>query len=150
MSGFTANLLTGVAELLDTDGVGTWSPSAAYAAADTAISLINLPQAPDKVVCLADYRVTADPALTDSVIGLQVRIRGDRDPRTVMNLSEAVYDCLHGLTHAQLGTAPNRVQVVRIAWQSESTLGPDANGRHERSINFYVMVNRPDPTGRLE
>lgn len=135
-------LLTGLAELLDTAGVGVWSPSAAPGATDVAICLIVLPQSPERIICLTDYPVSADPRLTDAVIGIQVRVRGTDDPAVASDLRDAVYDAIQGQSITTLGTAPNAVVVSSIAWQSEVPLGPDGLGRYERTINYYVRVNR--------
>lgn len=145
MSGFAVNLLSGIGERLETMGVGNWTAGALPAADDILISAIRLPQSPDRVVCLADYPVSATPGMTDTVIGIQARIRGTKDPRVVLDLADAVIDVLHGLRTVQLGTAPNQVKISQMYWQSGADLGPDAVGRYERTINFYVQVNRAGP-----
>lgn len=142
MSGFAVKLLTGVAELLDVAGVGDWTAAGVSDGTGVAIVLTDLPQTPDKIICLTHYDVLAHPSLTDSIQGVQVRVRGDRDPRTSLDIMDAVYDALHALTHVTLGTAPDDVQVGQILWQSSAALGPDANGRYERSSNYYLNVNR--------
>lgn len=149
MPGFTSNLLTGLAELLAAEGAGSWSPSAAYATSATGIVLDVLPSAPDKVICLKDYNDDNDARLTDSVVSVQVRCRGDRDPATVRDMRDDVMAALHARRNTLLGTSPNQVRVAQIVHASSAELGPDANGRHERTINFEIYVNRPD-NDRLE
>jgi hypothetical protein len=143
VSGFTTNLLTGIAEHLYAAGVGVWSPSTPPAADDVLIVHTAFPSVPDQVVCLTAYPVSVAAGLTDAVVGVQVRCRGSRNPRASLDLDDAVTDALNGLRRATLGTAPDDVVVSQIHWQSSTPLGPDSNGRYERSTNFYVQVNRP-------
>lgn len=141
-------LLTGLAELLDSAGVGTWSPGAPPPAGDVAITLIDLPQSPERIVCLTDYPIAADGRLQDVTIGVQVRVRGTTSPGVAADLRDGVFDALNGLGVTVLGTAPDQVAVSAIDWQSELPLGPDQLGRHERVINYYVRC--PRPSARLE
>lgn len=135
------DLLTGVALLLDATAVGVWSPDTPTAAGDIAITVVNLPQEPELVICLTDYPVANDPGITESVIGLQVRCRGNTDPRTSMNMRAAVFDQLHGY-RGQLGSGANTVEVSQIFWQSSAPLGPDGSNRFERVDNYYVQLDR--------
>jgi hypothetical protein len=148
MAGFETSILTGVAELLDEYEVAEWS-SGAVPISEPAVYLGRLPDAPDRALALASYPVAADPWLTDSIVGVQVRVRGTTAPDVARDLASAVFDALHGLHDVELGTGTDRALWVRmIVWQSGASLGPDANGRHERTENYYVHVNRP--SNRLE
>lgn len=134
---FTSDLLTGLAQLLDDAGVGTYSPVAA-STVEPAITVINLPPAPERVICLTDYPVSDDPSLADVIVGVQVRIRGTRDPLVASNIRDDVYDQLHGLA----GVIINGVPVAHIYRQSTIPLGPDGLGRYERTENYYVHASR--------
>ncbi len=142
------DLLVGVAELLDAQGAGDWSgldgpaPTSALA---TAITLRQTPIAPDRSITLTDYAVSASARLTDTITGLNVRCRGDRSPSSASAVAGKVYLALQALGRATLGTAPNQVIVSDIYWQSEAQVGPDANGRSVRSVNYYVRWNRGHP-----
>lgn len=148
MTGPTYKVLSGLAQILDAAGVGTWSPEAAYADGDTGIVLSHLPQTPDKVICLTDYQISADPRLTDGILGVQVKCRGDTDPGTAMDMYDGVYDAWQGLTHFQLGAGDDAIWIGQIVWKSAPPIGPDENGRHERMANYWIYFNRPTP--RLE
>jgi hypothetical protein len=146
--GFETALLTGIAELLDEYGVAEWS-SGAVSTVEPAIYLGRLPDAPDRAIALASYPAAADPWLTDSIVGVQVRLRGTVDPGAVRDLAGAVFDALHGLYGIELGTGTDHALWVQmIDWQSGAMLGPDRNGRQERAENYYVTINRPST--RLE
>lgn len=141
------DLLVGVAELLDTAGAGTWNGlgvAAATGPTDTAIALRQTPPDPDRSITLTDYPVTSNARLTDTVTGVNIRVRG-RTPSQASATAAAVYAALHALGRTALGTAPNVILVTDAYLQSEAQVGPDNNGRAVRSINYYVSWNRPHP-----
>lgn len=139
--GWTSRLLAGIAELLDTAGIGVWRPDGtAYAAGDTAIVIRAIPQAPDRLITLAAYPVgSTAPGIADHTTGVQARLRAGPDPRECDDLADAVFDQLDGLAETTLGG----IAVVQMWRQSYTSLGHDANGRWERSENFYVQAMRP-------
>lgn len=138
---FTTDLLSGIAQLLEDTGQGTWKPTGAYATDDpTPIIIKSVPASPDRVITLSEYSVSDDPTLSDSVKGLQVRFRAGRDPRTVDDMADDAFDVLHGLQGVELSTG---VLIVQSYRQSSALLGADDNGRHERSDNYYLTVHRP-------
>jgi len=61
VTGFETNLLTGIAQLLATAGLGVWRDTGIYTAAETGIVFDTVPQAPDRVITLTDYVVFDDP-----------------------------------------------------------------------------------------
>lgn len=144
---FTETLLVGIAELLDAGGAGVWSASDPYdpASGSAIITLVEIPQEPQRVICLTDYPVEDDPGTTEGIIGLQVRTRGDRNPMTARRLADGVFYLLHGLTGLTFGSGPNAVSVAHIYRESATPIGPDSQGRHERSESYYVHVNRAGP-----
>lgn len=142
MSGWTTNLLGGLAQLLADAGVGTWHPDGSpYVAGDTAIVIAALPPAPDRAVALAAYPVSDHVSQADVTVGVQVRVRAGRDPREVQDLDDAVFEALHGLEELVLGG----VSVVQIYRRSSAALGQarDPNELWERSSNYYVDAMRP-------
>lgn len=142
-----SDLLDGLCELLATAGVGTWSPNTAVGTS-TSVPVIAQQATPPESplsITLNLYDVQQDAALTDQIIGLNVRVRGDRRPQTARNIAHQVWLALHALGRQMLGTAPNQVIINDIFWQSEVELGPDENQRFERSINYYVRMNVPHP-----
>lgn len=136
--GFRTNLLTGIAEYLHEHYVGTWSPAGPYQPADTAITSDVLPQAPDKAISLTLYPVQ-DDGTTDTIIGLQCRVRGSINSRTTdKDILDALFDNLHDLQDVSLGGIP----IVRVWHQSGAALGPDSKNRAEHTANYYIQCTR--------
>ncbi|MBQ0974565.1 hypothetical protein KBZ00_26055 [Streptomyces sp. RK31] len=131
------DLLRGVAELLDTQGVGTYDETGPLPAGSTGIVLGRLPDGPDRALALTTYPVGDDDS-TDSITGVQVRIRAGTNPLDVLDLSDAVFNALH---NRRSWTA--RGVRVEISWRnSEAWIGQDQQGRMERSANYYVRTVR--------
>lgn len=141
------DLLTGVAEHLHDSGIVNWTGEVAPAASTgglPALTLRQLAPTPVFMVTLFDYRVSANARLTDSVIGLNVRIRSDAGPSRASLIGGQIFLALHALGHFRFGIGTDReLRVTDVQWQSESQLGPDTSGRHERSANYYVLLNQP-------
>lgn len=134
--GFTVNLLTGLGELLAAAGVGKWGGS--FATTDTAIVVDSLGASPDKGVALTLYDVDDGP-MTDSVVGLQCRVRGTPNNRAAAkDIIDSLFDTLHDLKNTEIGGIP----VVRIWKQSGANLGPDSSNRPEHTVNFYIQLTR--------
>ncbi|MEU4171022.1 minor capsid protein [Streptomyces sp. NPDC026665] len=139
MSGEThdADLLVGVAELLDTEGVGTYSPTAVLAADATGIVLGKMPDGPDRALCLTPYPV-ADDDSTDCVTGIQVRMRAGTDPTAVVQLANDVFTALHN----RCSYYAHGVR-VEISWRnSQAWIGQDSRGRMELVSNYYFRTVR--------
>ncbi|WP_104088024.1 minor capsid protein [Arthrobacter sp. GMC3] len=137
--GFNTNLLIGIAELLDASGVGAWSVTGAYNLTDTAITADVLPQKPDGAIALALYPVQDDGGTTDSIIGLQCRVRGQPGNRTTdKDILDGLFDTLHDLQNVTISGIP----IVRIWHQSGARLGPDAANRLEHTANYYIQCTR--------
>jgi len=133
-----ADLLVGVAELLAAEDVGTWSPTGALPAGGTGIVLGRMPDGPDRVLALNPYPV-ADDDSTDSVTGIQVRMRAGTDPLAIVQLANAVFTVLHN----RRSWDAHGVQ-VEISWrQSQAWIGQDSRGRMELTGNYYFRTVRP-------
>lgn len=142
MSGFQTNLLVGIAVHMQTNSLGTWSTSGKYTLAQTGIVLGVIPQFPDSIITLSAYGVEDDPALSDSVLGVQVRCRWTgQDPRLVDDLADSIFMLYHGKMGLVLTTG---ITIVQCRRQSGIvSLGQDANGRWSNVQNFYCSVHRP-------
>jgi hypothetical protein len=142
-TGFTTKLATGLAELLATSGVGEWAPSSQRAGAPVPwITIGDLPETPDQVICLTPYDATPPSAGSDRLVPVQVRTRGDRLPATAVDLQDAVYEVLHGRRRTLLGTMPNQIMVVQILRRNAAQLGKDELGRWQWVSTYDVSVNR--------
>lgn len=138
--GWTSRLLTGLAELLDAEGIGDWNPSGLYTAGQTGILIRAIPPAPDRIITLAAYPAGANlPGLADHQVAIQIRPRAGQDPRDCDDLADAVHDLLDGAEGLTLGG----IAVVQAWRQSYTSLGDDANGRWQRSENYYLDAMRP-------
>ncbi len=137
--GFTSDLLAGIAQKLDADDVAVWKPTGTYLDNEIGIVLGVPTQSPPSLIALAAYNNNDDPALSDSTLMLQARVRGpDADPRKADDLADAVFDALQGLR-----ATVNGVRIVYGKRNSTYPLGIDGNGRHERTDNYDLMVHRP-------
>lgn len=139
--GFTSDLLVGVAQLLDADGVAVWDPTGTYANTDVGIVIGPPSQSPPSLVALAVYNSSDDPATPDSTVFLQVRTRApDDDPRKADDLDDGVFNALQGLR-----ATINGIRLVYGKRNSSAPIGIDSNGRQERTSNYELMVHRPSP-----
>ena len=144
MSGFKTDLLTGLAAYLATPSSGlgaTYRATGAYTKLQLGIVLGGLRPEPDRQLALTAYPVTDDPALSDSVLGVQIVSRWEgRDPRPSDDLDDAVFSLLHGRQRLVLSTGVTIVQILRV---SGAPLGWDENQRRSVSSNYYVTAYRP-------
>lgn len=131
--------LDNIARLLDTAGVGTYSPDDVLPADATPIELVSFGPDADTALCLTTY---AGPE-PDHVNGweyprLQVRVRAS-NPNVALDLDRAAYVALQGLSAAlHDGTALQDC----YALQSDPTpLGVDDNGRHEFTRNYQLSTD---------
>ncbi|MDQ1738104.1 MAG: hypothetical protein QOH56_4355 [Pseudonocardiales bacterium] len=131
--------VTGIAELIAGANIGIWTPTGVYTPGQIAITIRATPESPDDLIVLTPYPVFDHPELNDSTIGLQIRTRGGKDPRTVDGRDDAIFDLLEGLRDVTVGGTP----VVLISRQSSLPLPQDANQRWERSSNYYAQVAWP-------
>ncbi|WP_042170089.1 minor capsid protein [Streptomyces sp. NBRC 110035] len=139
MSGGThdVDLLVGVAELLAAEGVGTYDPSGALPADGVGIVLGRVPDSPDRVLGLTPYPV-ADDDSTDSVTGIQARMRAGTNALDVVQLANNVFTVLHNRCSWDV-----RGVWVEISWRnSQAWIGQDSRGRMELVANYYVRTVR--------
>lgn len=146
MSSWESDLLVGIAELLDGQGVGTYRATGTYAADETAIVFGELPTSPDRAIGLALYNGAADePTQNLSHPRLQLMVRGGRGlPLDAGDVATAAFMVLQGVEHRDYGTA-HLVQALRV---SAVPLGVDDNRRTQRADNYQLDVNTPHSAGR--
>jgi hypothetical protein len=134
------DLLTGIAVLLDAEGLGTYSPDDVLPDDATAIVLARVPDTPDRVICLTPYPV-ADDDTANAITGIQVRMRAGTDPTALVQLGNDLFGLLHNRQHYTAGTAR-----VQLSWrQSQAWIGQDDRGRMELTANFYFRTTRSGP-----
>ncbi|MGW3191593.1 phage tail terminator protein [Streptomyces ardesiacus] len=135
-----ADVLRGVAELLDVQGIGRYDPAAVLPADVTGIVLGKVPDGPDRVLGLTTYPV-ADDDSTDSVTGVQARMRWGTDAAGLVSLADDVFNVLHNRRSYSL-----RGVWVEISWRtSQAWIGQDTRGRMELTSNFYFRTVRSGP-----
>ncbi|MEH0428847.1 minor capsid protein [Streptomyces stelliscabiei] len=140
MSTHDADLLQGVAELLDAENVGTYDPSGVLLAGATGIVLGKMPDGPDRALGLTPYPVSDDDS-TDSVTGVQARMRAGTDPVAVVQLANDVFTVLHNRRSYDA-----RSVRVEISWRnSQAWIGQDTHGRMELVANYYFRTIRSGP-----
>lgn len=133
-------LIHGIASLLDSNGVGTWSTTVAYPAADVGIYDGRIGAQTVEGVGLVVYPVS-DPVTSDSVVGIQITIRSATQAG-VRDRGEAIFDTLHALWGYQIPSGPRIDHMLR---RSSADLGIDENGAYLRTDNYYLTVNHPTP-----
>jgi hypothetical protein len=135
-----ADLLRGAAELLDAEGVGVFDPDAVLPADSTGIVLGKVPDGPDRVLGLTPYPV-ADDDSTDSVTGIQARMRWGTDAAGLVTLADGVFNVFHNRRSYLL-----RGVWVEISWRnSQAWIGQDTRGRMELVANYYLRTVRSGP-----
>lgn len=147
MTGWTTRLLIGLAEHLAGAGIVRWQDTGAYTPAGLPpVFLRALGDAPDIAVALAAYGdpENEDAGLSDVVQAVQIRTRGTRDPVTVDDLADQIWDEIHGAEMLRLGTGDEQVATTLIRRRSTAALGIDASGRYERVCNYYIQASRPN------
>lgn len=144
------DLLVGLAEHLGASGVGVWgglNGAVQSVGGLPGIALFQIPSAPALVIALNTYRVDANARITDSIIGVNVRVRSDTGPARASSIAQQVFLALHALGRYRLGAATDHeLRITDVQWRSEASIGPDGAGRHERSANYYVLLNEPGTT----
>lgn len=109
----------------------------------------SMPSTPGVAVILTVYDDGREP---DSLLGydeprMQLRVRGDADPRTSRRKCAAIRSELHGLGPI---TLPNGIELIlSVSLQNApASLGVDTSGRHEHVCNFR-MEHRSVTTHRV-
>jgi len=132
-------MLEGIARYLHDKGIVTFDPNGISGD----IFMETMPQQPRDAVALmstgGDEPLVRHPFDTRK---FQVLVRGGADPRPPLARAEAIYDALQGLAGV---TLPDGTYVVAIGAVQAGPirLGPDENGRHMFSLNFWARVHAP-------
>lgn len=144
MTGFTNDLLVGLAGLLNTAGVAVYKPTG-YLAGDTAIFLKNLGDSPDRAVAITAYATVDEVKVNQTTVRVQFWCRGiPNNTLDVDDLGDAIFALVQGMENVDFGTA-HVIQAYRV---SSGQLGIDTNNRSERSDNYQFDLNVPVTAGR--
>ena len=133
---FEVELVTGVGELLMSEGVGAWGAS--FGVDDTAIVLGAIPQAPVRAIGCTPYPVTDRGDVGHDVHAIQFYMRAE-SLVAVMDLREAIRSCLQNRSDFTVGGH----RVSRSWRQVASPLGPDENSNERLADSYYFMTGRP-------
>lgn len=133
---YETDLMTSVAELLDSLGIGEWKPTGAYEdSSEPMIVIRDVPDTERPLITLSTYPVTDSWGWDDHITGLQVRVRcPGSNPTDADDLDAAIYDVLHGMHGTELGGH----RISKIGRASGASIGKDENERWARSSNYYV------------
>lgn len=142
----TSDIVTGFATTLSAGSVCTYrSDGSTYLSTETALTVSLMPQTPDRCIALYPYTISDDPVLAMGRHAMQLRFRGNPgDPLDVMNLRDAAYAVLQGLTRLTWGT----VYVDQIARNSSISNGQDDSLRFEYFDSYYFDVDLPVTANR--
>jgi len=144
---FTTDLLTGLAQQLHDNSIGTYRATGAYLASETAIVFKDMPVSPDRCIVLNTYVPVANdsPNIPVSLIAIQARVRGNASqPLDPDALRDAIYNLLHGQMHRTYSTC----HANHITHYSTVPMGKDGSKRWEIAVNFYADVDLPPTTNR--
>lgn len=139
-------LLTAVAELLDTAGVGVWSPAAATYGPDDVVIFRGTERTVDNPQIILNWVDTEQhPEITQGTGILQVAIKGAAgQPGSVDDIGYAVFAALHGLTDEPAGPAV----IVQCLRRNSVPMGQDDKLRKERADQYDVDVEWPPTSHR--
>ncbi|MCK9896974.1 minor capsid protein [Frankia sp. AgB32] len=139
------SLAEGVAGWLGGNVPGlTWqSDGSAYPDGTVGIYAEQLPSGPDVAVAV----LTSSGQPSDSLLGwdmpaLEVRVRGDRDPRTSQGIAQQIYSALHGLADVELPDGTWLGLAVCLD-SGPTTSAPDEQGRWQWVVGVDLQVLAP-------
>ncbi|MFD6416006.1 minor capsid protein [Streptomyces sp. NPDC060194] len=133
----TPDLVVGIAELLDTEGIGVYDPDQPLPLGATAIVIGPVPPEPAAVIGLTPYPV-ADDDTDQAITGVQARFRADAGTLAVLTLADEVFRVLHARRHYVAGGVS-----VALSWRnSQAWIGQDTRGRQELTANYYLRTTR--------
>lgn len=141
MSDWLKRLRYGVGEATaaESGGLLTWrAPDGAepvYLDSEIGIHGLVMPESPDEAITLNLYPVQERP---DTIVGAQFRMRAKTDGRL-----DLIEDALSNIWSDRWGGTLGGIRLVLGTWASGASLGQDQNGRLERSVNYYLRVERP-------
>lgn len=127
---------TAVAQYLHGRGLVSYRPSGGWTSTETAVLFGRYVERPDRQVALN----VAEPGIEHGAT-LQVRVRGKSGVMfDAGDLAAPIKAALHGLQNLDCGAG---LVVYLISFTSATSLGYDANGRQDYSLNFLLSTSDP-------
>lgn len=136
------DLLTGVAGLLSSGNAAVYNSSGEYTDQETlpAVTMMDMPADPDRVITLYAVPLTDDVAQPMGKVLIQLAMRGaPGTPLDVEEIGDAAKAVLHGLTNLTLGS----VKVIQLLRHGSVPMGEDANLRWLRTDHYYADLYYP-------
>lgn len=128
---------TEIAEYLDAKGLVNFDPEGITG--DTFIDL--MPDSPDEAVAILTGAARGgDVKYGYDQPGVQIIVRGGRDPRPVKQKAQDIYDELNGFTNGTFINGGTWVVSCYAAQSGPVRLGLDENNRFEYSLNFDLEI----------
>lgn len=129
-----AQLRRGLAVFVGSHTSGAWSETAPYQDDDWAVTLRDLPSAPDTAVAIEIYNVESAMVLPDTEVRVQFTFRGHGDDAD--DFADELFSVLHGKHHFRAGD----VEIERAKHLYAAPLGVDDNQRERRTDNYEVIL----------
>lgn len=137
--GFTTRLQKGIAQWLHDENIATYKTTGTYTATDHAITLDEVPPAPDRALIIGVYFTDSGIWDDTDIVSIQFRFRGTK--AQVKDTADDVFALLHACGKQTL----NGVTVSDAKRVSTTVLGQDQNKRQERVCNYEFTVSNPTP-----
>lgn len=131
----------GVAGLLVAHGIGSYNAAGVYTSGQVGITTASVPTTPDQIICLTPSPIEDELVLNNTLVDLQIKLRGTLDPRVLMDRSSAIFNVLEGLQNVDFGA----MHVALIWRQSSGFMGQDDNQRWMWSDHYYCRTNWATP-----
>lgn len=140
---FTEDLLDGIARAAADNPRAEWKltyqKDRPYLPTETGILFKGRGPDDSASVVITSYVVDDDPALSESVIGIQFMVTGDQTPGSIHKIVDDLFSLFHGMHSVTLGTC----KVITAVRRSGANLGQDGSGRVTVTENYYFTVHRP-------
>lgn len=141
------DLLTGVAGLLTSAGVAIYSTTGEYVNTESlpAITMMDMPATPDRVITLTALPLTDDPAQPYGTVLIQLAMRGSPGvPMDVVSIADSAKIPLHGVTNLTMGG----IHIVQMLRHVSVPMGEDTETRWLRTDHYYADVYYPATTAQ--
>jgi hypothetical protein len=145
MSGYTSDLLLGLAQLVSDASVGIYRATGGYVATDTGIFIKGLPDFPDRAISITTYATSDMVKIAQTTVRVQFWLRGvPNNTLDVDDIGDAIFALVQGMENRDFGTA----HVIQAYRTSSGQLGADTANRSQRSDNYQFDLNVPPTAGR--